>query len=163
FFSTASLAVGTHTVTAIYSGDSSFAANTGSLSGGQTVGKASTSTAVSSSANPLVSGQSVTFTATISATSPGAGTPTGTVQFQIDNNNAGSRLSVRNPGGVTTASFSTASLAVGMHTVTASYGGDGSFATSSGSLTGGQVVNNKPATTTALSSSANPSVIGQSV
>jgi len=40
-----------------------------------------TTTGVTSSANPSVSGQSVIFTATVTAKSAGAGTPTGTVTF----------------------------------------------------------------------------------
>src|SRR5207302_3147245 len=140
-FSSNSLTVGTHTITANYSGDGSFAASTGSLSGGQTVNKANTSTALSSSLNPSTAGQNVTFTATISIPAPGAGTPSGTVQFQIDGSNAGSPVNVNTTGGVTTATFSSSTLTVGTHTITANYSGDGSFAASTGSLSGGQVVN----------------------
>jgi len=135
-FSTASLGVGTHAVTASYSGDSSFATSSGTLSGGQAVNQAATTVTVSSSANPSVSGQSVTFTATVRVVAPGAGAPTGTVQFQIDGSNAGSPVSLGS-GGI--ATFSTATLKVGTHTITASYSGDSSFASSSGSLT--QMVN----------------------
>ena len=46
-----------------------------------TVGQASTTTAITSSPNPSVTGQPVTLTATILAVSPGTGTPTGTVNF----------------------------------------------------------------------------------
>src|SRR5207244_6987882 len=46
-----------------------------------TVGQAGSTTAVSSSQNPSVFGQSVTFTATVSPVAPGAGTRTGTVTF----------------------------------------------------------------------------------
>ena len=48
----------------------------------QTVNPASTTTTLTSSANPSVYGQAVTFTATVTADSPGAGTPTGTVTFK---------------------------------------------------------------------------------
>ena len=57
-----SLAVGNYTVTADYSGDSGFNTSSGTLAGGQVVNKANSSTAVTSSANPSVFGQSVTFT-----------------------------------------------------------------------------------------------------
>src|SRR5205807_216801 len=101
-------------VTASYSGDGNFAVSSGTLSGGQVVtSKVATTTAVGSSVNPSVSGQSLTFTAIISV--QGSGTPTGTVQFQVDGSNAGSAVSVSTTGGVTTASFSTATLAVGTH------------------------------------------------
>jgi S-adenosylmethionine/arginine decarboxylase-like enzyme len=160
-FSTASLGAGAHTFTATYSGDTHFNDST-STALTQTVNQASTSIVVVSAVNASVSGQSVTFTATISSSPPGAGTPTGTVQFLIDGSNAGGPLIVSNAGGETTASFSTATLTVGTHTVTASYSGDDNFAGSTGSLTGGQVVN-KANTSTAVTSSAAPSVFGQTV
>src|SRR5207249_8405077 len=93
-FSIANFAVGMHTVTATYNGDSNFASSSATLAGGQTVNKATTSTAVSSSASPSLSGQSVTFAASVSITVPGAGTPTGTIQFQIDGSNAGTPMNV---------------------------------------------------------------------
>jgi hypothetical protein len=153
--STAGLSVGTHTITASYSGDTNFSGSSGSLAGGQTVNQASSSTSVSSSENPSIFGDNVTFTATVTAVSPGAGTPTGTVNFTIDGNPAGSgTLS----GGTT--SISTGSLSAGTHTVAATYAGDTNFTGSFGSLT--QTVN-QASSTTAVSSSANPSVFGQSV
>src|SRR5207247_1308204 len=121
---------------------------------------ATTTTSVGSSVSASVFGQSVTFTATISIGDPSAGTPTGTVQFQIDGSDAGSPVSVSTSDGVTTASFSITSLAVGSHTVTASYSGDDSFAGSSGTLAGGQTVD-QAGTSTLLVSSANPSLFGQ--
>jgi len=152
------LAVGRHTVTAIYSGDTNFDSSTGMLT--QTVTKASTSATLSASAHPSVFGQSVTFTVTIGVLPPGAGTPTGTVQFQIDGSNAGSPVGVSTSAGVTTASFSTAMLAVGTHTVTANYSGDPNFTPSASALS--QTVT-KANTAATLSTSANPSVFGQSV
>src|SRR5207247_6067481 len=74
-FNTSSLAVGSHLVTASYSGDGSFLASTGTLT--QTVAKVSASTLVVSSLNPSALGQAVTFTATVT----GAGSPTGVVIF----------------------------------------------------------------------------------
>jgi large repetitive protein len=121
-----------------------------------------TTTTVVSSVNSSVCGQTVTFMATVSSQDEGAGTPTGTVQFQIDGSNAGGPVSLGISGGVSTASFSTPLLAVGTHLVTASYSGNASFAGSSGSLSGGQAVN-KADTTTVVSSSVNPSVAGQTV
>jgi hypothetical protein len=61
----------------------------------------------------------------------GSGTPTGTVQFQIDGTNAGAPVSLS--GGK--ASFSTSTLGAGTHTITALYSGDGFFLGSSISLT----------------------------
>jgi hypothetical protein len=164
-FSTTMLMAGTRTITASYSGDSAFASSSASLAGGQTVSKATTNTAIASSINPSVSGQSVVFTATISVAAPGSGTPTGTVQFQIDGSNAGSPVSVASANGVTTASLNAGGLAVGTHTVAASYSGDTNFTASNGTLAGGQVVNpvGTTATTTTVASSASASVFGQAV
>ena len=156
----ATLSVGNHVVTAIYSGDSGFATSTGTLYGGQTVKQVykSTSTAVSSSLNPSNFGQSVIFTAIVTGS---GGTPTGIVQFKVDGSNFGSPVSLING---TANSAATTTLAVGNHTVTAVYSGDGNYATSNGTLSGGQTV--KPvlkSTSTVVSSSLNPSVYGQSV
>src|SRR5262249_44379944 len=52
------------------------------VSGAVTAATLATTTTVTSSPNPSVFGQSVTFTATVSAASPGSGTPTGTVTFE---------------------------------------------------------------------------------
>src|SRR5207253_3338482 len=54
-----------------YSNDGNFNASTSAVLT-QTVNKADTTTTLSSSANPSVYGQSVTFTATVAATAPGA-------------------------------------------------------------------------------------------
>ena len=43
--------------------------------------EADTTATLTSSANPSVSCQSVTFTATVAAVAPGGGTPTGTIDF----------------------------------------------------------------------------------
>jgi Bacterial Ig-like domain (group 3) len=68
---TSSLAIGTHSITAVYSGDSNFVGST-SNTVSQVVTKATTTTTLVSSINPSVSGKPVTLTAVVS--SP-AGTP----------------------------------------------------------------------------------------
>src|SRR5262249_36219866 len=80
-----------HTVTANYANaDGNFINSNASLNPGQTVTIASTTTALVSSSNPSVFGQSVTFTATLTDVSPGsAAQPTGTVQFVVDGVNFG--------------------------------------------------------------------------
>ena len=100
--------------------------------------------------------QSVTFTATVTAASPGSGTPTGSVTFMDGSTALGSATL-----GSGKASFKTTSLAVGSQAITAVYGGDGNFTTStSTALT--QTVQ-EDATATKLTSSVNLSVFGQSV
>src|SRR4029077_20997632 len=111
-------------------------------------------TAVVSSANQSAFGQAVTFTATVS--SPG-GTPTGTVTFLDGAISLGA--ATLSPSGM--ASLTTASLAVGPHSITASYGGDSNFNASSSSPLSQTV--NRAATTVKSISSANPSVFGQGV
>lgn len=90
---------------------------------------ASTHVIVSSSASPSAVGQQVTFTATVAATESGSGTPSGSVTFAVDG--ATSPVSVALSGGV--ATYSTSALTDGLHTLNVEYGGDGSFAQSSGS------------------------------
>src|SRR5205823_2238783 len=152
-FTTSTLTVGPHSLTADYGGDSNFNTSSGALT--QNVSKADTSTALTSSVNPSVFGQSVTLTATVTAVAPGAGTRTGTVTFKDGGSTLG-RSEERRGGEECT----TSTLTVGPHSLTADYGGDSNFNTSSGALT--QNVS-KADTSTALTSSVNPSVFGQSV
>lgn len=110
------LAPGSHALVATYSGDAN---DGGSASAAvpYTVVLATTSVALKSSGSPAVVLSSVTFTATVSGN---GGTPTGTVTFQVDGATAGT--GTLNASGV--ATFADSSLAVGSHTVSASYGGD---------------------------------------
>src|SRR5204862_5129877 len=81
-FTTSSLSVSNHIISAVYGGDTTYNTST-STNFTQTVSKANSSTALTSSFNPSVFGQSVTFTATVTAVSPGAGTPgSGSVIFK---------------------------------------------------------------------------------
>ena len=106
------------------------------------VAKTGTSTAVTSSVGTPVFGQPVTFTATVTVVVPGAGTPTGTVDFLDGATKLGTgTLS----GGV--ATFRVSTLSVGTDSITASYGGDTNDLTSTGTLTGGQTVNQSQTTT----------------
>ncbi len=158
-FTTSALAIGNHTITTSYGGDGNFNGSLGSLTGNpQVVNKADTATTVTSSANPSVYGQLVTFTATISPVAPGAGMATGTVTFLDGGSPIGSGVL---SGGV--ATFTTSALSLGSHTITTSYGGDGNFNGSTGLLTGNPQVVNRASTTTTLNSLPNPSVYGQSV
>jgi hypothetical protein len=154
-FSTAALAVGTHSITAVYSGSSNYMGST-SAALSQVVDKAATATTVVSSANPSHFGQSVTFTTTVKAVAPGAGTPTGTVNF---NNGATLLGSATLSGGA--AAFATAALAPGTHSITVVYVASTDYATSTSAALS-EVVD-KANTTTTLVSSANPSHFGQTV
>jgi hypothetical protein len=156
-FATTTLAVGSHSITAVNGGDSNFSGSTSSALA-QTVSKDGSTAAITSSTNPSVLIQLVSFTVTVSAAAPGSGTPTGTVQFSIDGTKFGSVVALAG-GSATSGSIST--LKLGNHTITASYSGDGNFTASAApSLT--QVVN-KDNTTTNLVVTVNPSVYGQSI
>jgi len=157
------LAVGAHTVSATYtpSTGSNFTSSNGSLSGGQTVNKADTLSAVTSSVNPSAFGQSVTFTATVTAVSPGAGTPSGSVTFKD-----GTTTLDTKPLSAGSATYSTSTLPVGAHSITAIYIGDNNFnATGVGSSTAStmnQTVG-QANSSTVVASSLTPSTYGQAV
>jgi hypothetical protein len=127
-----SLAIGRHSLTAIYGGNNTVA---GSASSGLSfvVGKAATTTTLASSLDPSTQGQAVFFTAIVGVASPGAGTPTGAISFKDGTSTLGTAV-VSTTAGVTTATFGTASLAVGMHSVTAVYAGDGNYRNSSSAV-----------------------------
>ncbi len=153
---TTTLPVGTDPITATYGGDGNFAgsATTGPLN--QVVNKVTTSLSLGSSVNPSTSGQSVTFTATVTPTS-GSG-ETGTVTFYDNGTFIGA-------GGVSggTASLATTTLPLGTDPITATYGGDGTFQGSSTVSALSQVVNSSVlGTTISLTSSTNPSTVSQS-
>jgi subtilisin-like proprotein convertase family protein len=95
--------------------------------------------AIVSSANPALPGTNVTFTMTLGAVAPGAGTPTGTVNFRIDGSILGSGTLA---GGV--ATFTTNNLAHGVHTVAAEYAGDGNFIGTTNALAQNQIINTPP-------------------
>lgn len=163
--SIATLAVGTRVITAEYSGGGSGAtgynANIGTLSGGQVVGKANTTTGLTSSQNPSVFGQPVTFTATVAPVAPGAGTPTGTINFFDGGNPIVGCQNVALQSAQ--AQCQPGSLAVGNHTITTTYSGDGNFNTSNGTMTGNPQVVNKANTSVALVSSQNPAPQGTTI
>jgi parallel beta-helix repeat protein len=160
-FTTSSLSVAMHSITAVYAGDTNDAGST-SNTVTQTVNQDSTTTGLAASVNPSVFGQAVTFTAIVAVLSPGAGTPIGTVTFKDGATTLGTgTLAVVN--GQDQASFTTTALSVSgsPHSITAVYGGDtNDQGSTSSTLT--QTVN-QDSTTTTLSSSANPSVFGQAV
>ncbi len=129
---TASLGVGGHSMTASYGGDGNFGNSSQTLS--QTVSQAATTISLGSTSNPSTHGQTVTFTATVAPVAPGAGTPTGAVTFKDGSSVIGTGT-LSTTKGLTTAAFSTSSLALGSHTITAAYAGDANFLTRSTTTT----------------------------
>src|SRR5205823_4041813 len=152
-FTTSGLTGGTHSITAVYSGDANFAGST-SPPLVQTVNKVGDSTSVVSSNNPSIFGSAVTFTATV--TSSATSIPTGTVTFQDGAATLGTgTLSVG------TAPLTTSGLGGGAHSITAIYGGDASFTGSTSPILTQTI--GKAASSTAVASANNPSIIGTAV
>ncbi|HEY7170426.1 MAG TPA: Ig-like domain repeat protein [Vicinamibacterales bacterium] len=116
-------------------------------------------TTVTAASSPAPSGlnQPMTFTASVAAAAPGAGTPTGSIQFFDGTTLVGTATLA---GG--DATLTTAGLTPGSHSIEARYGGDASFAGASGTIT--HVVNDAAGTPTVLlSTSANPVAAGGTV
>jgi hypothetical protein len=111
------LSVGAHSITATYPGSTNDAASTSSPVT-QTISAATTTVALASSVNPSVSGQAVTFTATVT---PSAAT--GTITFK-DGSKAIGQAALANG----TASLAISALPVGANPITASYSGSTNYA-----------------------------------
>jgi streptogramin lyase len=135
-FTTSFSVTGSHTITAVYNGDTNFVA--GKFSSAQTVTEqvtapaalAPTTIALAASANAVRVGQTVTFTATVSG-APGTGTPTGTITFMVGNVVV-ARVTLDATGKAhLTGFFSVA----GKYTIRAVYSGDSHFAASTQSIT----------------------------
>lgn len=155
---TTTLAVGSHPVTAVYGGNSTYSGSTSAVLT-QTVATAGTTastTTLTSSANPATTGQPVTLVATVA----GAGkTPTGSVSFR----DGDATLSVRPLSGGR-ASLITSALTAGSHPLSAVYGGDPTFAGStSTALTQTVSPPGNAVSKTAVVSSANPGHAGQPI
>ena len=149
---TPKLAVGTHSLTASYGGNASYNPAT-SNTVIQVVYLYATQTALTSSVNPSMAGQTVTFTAIV--TSP-AGVPAGSVQFMDGAANLGGPVALSKGSAV----LATSALAAGTNNFTAVYSGNTSFSSST-SNTVAQI--SLYPTQTSLASSVDPSVTGQTV
>jgi len=148
-FTTSSLSFGAHTLIAIYSGDTNHANSTSPALSEQIV-QAST-VGLTSSLNPSTTGINVVFTAT--ATGVGSLIPTGSVTFS----DGATPLATVSLNAAGSASFPTSALAVGSHTITASYTGDRNYSTAASSLV--QTIQSANTNVT-LTASANPAIYG---
>lgn len=125
---TSDLAAGTHGLTASYAASDDYAESNGILD--QVVSRAVTTTTLASSGNPSLDGQTVTFTALVTAA--GAPVTTGYVQFDADTTPLGLPVALGADG---TATFTTSSLSVGTHAIGASFGGTPALEASTTTLT----------------------------
>ena len=134
---TASSPIGTYAITASGAVGTNYTFSY--VDGTLTITQSLSSGVVTSSANPAVPGTNITFSMTVNAVAPGAGTPTGTVNFRIDGSVLGAGSLA---GGV--ATFTANTLALGSHTVVAEYAGDSNFAGTTNALAQNQDINTPP-------------------
>jgi hypothetical protein len=120
-YTTSVLALGAHSIQAVYAGD---VTHPGSRSGtaGLSVRPDASTTVVLASANPSPPNHPVTLTAMVRAAAPGNGTPTGTVVFYNGKKALGTATL---DGGA--ATLTTKKLTLGSHTITVIYHGDSDF------------------------------------
>lgn len=129
------LTPGSHDIVATYASDTQFAASAGGLT---QVVQNGTSTTVSSSSSPSSFGQSVTFTASVTASGGAPGVPTGSVSFK----EGATALATVPLDAAGHASFSTSALSIGSHTIMAEFTGTNGWLNSSGTVA--QVVQDAP-------------------
>ncbi|AFH59450.2 hypothetical protein B2K_01685 [Paenibacillus mucilaginosus K02] len=122
-YSSDSLSVGSHSITAEYSGSANYLGSVSPVME-QTVLSGSTQTVVRASPTAGVFGQPVTFTAAVTALAPASGTPAGTVTFK----NGDTELGTAELDGTGTASLPLNGLTAGTHRITAVYNGSAALA-----------------------------------
>jgi MBG domain (YGX type)/YDG domain/Bacterial Ig-like domain (group 3) len=123
---TSSSAIGTYAINVGGASSSNYTITY--VPGTLTIARASSSIAASAVLSGVVTGQIETFNATVLPLSPGnTGKPTGDVTFLVDGTPIATVPVDPATGHV---SFSTSSIALGSHTVTATYSGDSNFAPS---------------------------------
>ncbi len=131
------LPAGSTPVSAVWSGNIDFAGST--ANGTQIVNAIATAVSLTSSKNPALVGESITFTATVAPAVSGNATATGTVTFYDGTKSLGSPA--LGAGGIATLTSTT--LAAGTHQISVSYSGDSIFAASSLAAPLAQQVNSR--------------------
>jgi len=147
-YSISNLAVGTHQITATYSGDNIFAPR--SFSVPQIVNRATPVLEISSSGSPSLTGSPVTFSAAVIP--PYAGQPSGTMTLMEDQNT----LASQPVDASAQTQFTLPALSAGPHTLVFAYGGDNNFNAATNSFS--QDIQN--GTTLSLQSSADSGIAG---
>jgi hypothetical protein len=144
----------TYGVNIIVTGASGSAVTVSVSKGGGTT----STTTLASSANPSTAGSTVTFTATVTGTSP-----TGPVNFTDGGASIAGcgAVAVSGSGNTRTAACSAGALAASTHRIVASYSGDSANAASTSSVLSQTI--NKASSTTSLATSQTPSLLGVTV
>ncbi len=140
--SLSTLGAGSHTIHAVYTPTGIFSASNGSVA--LTIAKADTGTSIT------LSGR--TLTAAVTAIAPGAGIPTGSVQFLNGNSVLGTVTLIGGTAALTLAATPPSFI------FAAAYSGDSNFNDSTSAA-----VNSPPTSLVSLTSSVNPSALGQAV
>ncbi len=152
----ASTSPGAKTITATYAGDANYNTSPASAGAAHTVNKANTTAAVlTDTPDPTTRGQQFTVTYSVAVTAPGAGTPTGNVLV-------GDGSTDSCTGTVAAGQCNLTLNTVGSRSITATYQGDANFNASPASAGAPHTVN-KINTTTVVTSSKNPSDVGDIV
>jgi hypothetical protein len=154
-FTTSLPSTGHYSITATYTGTTNFGASS-SAATAVGVSRDATTAVIRPSVSRSFYGQAVTLTAMVTASSPGSGTPTGSVRFYDGNTLLGTATLTSG-----TASVQTTALALGGHSFTVVYGGSANFlGTTSAALV---LPVNKAITTTMLTSSSAMATKGAAV
>jgi hypothetical protein len=151
------LGAGSHTISAAYSGDDVHLASTGTLA--LTVSQASTTTTLSTPFSSVFIGQPVTLTATVATTAPGSGVPSGVVGFTVGGTSIVACVAQVVAAGAAQCTYTPTT--VGSSSFDAVYGGSTDYLGSTAAPLSVTVISG--ATTTAVTSTANPSSAGQAL
>jgi len=152
-FSTATLALGTHSITAAYAGDSNYLKSISAVAQ-QIVQLAQPTVTLSGPASPVDAGTIASFTAAL--TTSGV-PPTGKITL-LDSSSAIATATISGGGSF---AFSTAALSIGNHTITASYSGDANNSAAVSQIVA--VVVRQASSTTSLISSVDPITQGNAL
>jgi large repetitive protein len=150
-----SLPEGEDIVDAAYQGSSTFAASEANAPLEVVAVPVATSVQLTSSVNPAISGDTVTFSAFVDG--PGGSFPTGSVTFSNGTTSLGT--ATLKDGAAT---LSTSSLSVGDHVIAATYAGDSSYAAGGTAITE-TITSTKAPTEVTVYSSWSPAPTGSSV
>jgi subtilase family serine protease len=147
---------GPHTLAAVYTGDTYYAAST-ATGVSVTVPKSPTAMTVTPATTTPPGGSSLAVSAVIVATNPGSTLPTGTVNFTLDGATVATSAVV--PGSPATATATIPAIPAGTHVLAANYSGDAYYAsTIAGSVT--ITVSKSPTTITVTPSTLTPTAGG---